>query len=459
MTLWQDIRYALRTFTRSPGFTAAALATLSIGVGATSTIFAGVDALFLRALRVPAPDRLVTLWAANAAAGFDHANVSYRDFEDWRREARSFEILAAFLDVSPTLTDRGEPTTLPVSRVTGDFFRLFGGAAQLGRVVAPSDDRPEAPRVAVLSFGSWQRRFGGHPSILGSTLRLDGQPFSIVGVMPEGFAVPGDETIEVWTALGPDLGSPARGDRDYLAIGRLRPGVTIRQARAELDTVSRRLAAAYPLSNSLFEVNVLGAADDLFGKEFRAGLFALLGAVALVLLIGCANIAQLLLMRAGGREREFAIRAALGASRARVARQMLAECALLAASGGATGLLLAVWGIEGLKRLLPADTARLPEIRLDGRVALFGILLSAATAVAVGLLPALHASRGDFGDALRDASSRGTTGGRRRRLQALLVTSEVALALVLLAGAGLLVKSLWRLRRVDPGFRPAGVLT
>ncbi len=458
-TLFQDLKYALRTLAKSPGFTSAAVLTLAIGVGGACTIFSGVDALFLRALRLPDPERIVTLWASNRAAGFDHANVSYRDFEDWRREARSFEALAAFLDVNPTLTGRGEPEALPVSRVSGDFFRLAGGRALLGRTVTPTDDRSGATRVAVLSFGAWRKRFGGDARILGSALALDGQPYSVVGVMPEDFAIPGDEPIEIWTALLPDLGSPDRGDRDYFAVGRLRRGVSLAAARAELDGISHRLAVAYPASNAEFEVNVIRASDDLFGKQFRVGLFTLLAAVVLVLVIACANIAQLLLTRAGGREREFAIRTALGASRARVVRPMLAESALLAGAGGALGLLLAIWGVEGFLRLLPPGTARLPEIRLDARVFLFGFLLSAATAAAVGILPALHASRGGFSESLREASARGAAGGRRRRIQALLVTSEVALALVLLSGAGLLVKSLSRLRQVDPGFRAAGVVT
>jgi putative ABC transport system permease protein len=455
----QDLKNALRLFAKSPGFTAAAILTLAVGVGATCTMFAGVDALFLRALALPDPDRVVTLWAANRAAGFDHANASYRDFEDWRRQARSFERLAAFVDVAPTLSGGREPETLPIARVSGDFFAILGGHPILGRTVTSADDRPEAGRVAVLSHGAWRRRYGADPRVLGSSLKLDGQLYSVVGVMPADFALPGDEGVEVWTALTPDLGSPERGDREFFVIGRLRRGVTVVAARAELDAISLGLAAAYPKSNAGFQVNVIRLEDDLFGKKFRVGLLTLLGAVALVLAIGCANIAQLLLARSGAREREFAVRTALGASRAILVRQMLTESALLAAAGGAAGLLVAVGGVDGFLKLLPQGTARLPEIRLDARVFLFGLLVSAASAAAVGLLPALHASRGGFGESLRDSSSRTAAGGRRRRLQALLVASEVALAIVLLSGAGLLVKSLSHLRRVDPGFRPAGVVT
>jgi putative ABC transport system permease protein len=455
----QDLKNSVRLLLKNPGFTVAAVLTLAIGVGGTCTMFAGVDALFLRALRLPRPDQIVTLWASNKAGGFDHANVSYRDFEDWRERARSFERMAVFVDLNPTLTGRGEPETLPVARVGGDFFTTLGGRPLLGRTVGPSDDRSQASRIAVLSHGAWRRRYGANPGVLGTSLTLDGQAYSIVGVMPPDFAFPGDEGIEVWTALAPDLGNPERGDRDYFAVARLRPGVTVAQARADLDAVSHALGAAYPKSNAGFEVNVLRIEDDLFGKKFRVGLFMLLGAVALVLGIGCANIAQLFLARSGAREREFAVRVALGASRGRIVKQLLTESAVLAVAGGTAGFFLSVWGIAGFLRLLPQGTARLPEIRLDARVFLFGLLVSAACAAAVGLLPALHASRGEFGESLRDASPRTSGGGRRRKLQIALVASEVAIAIVLLSGAGLLVKSLSRLRQVDPGFRAEDVLT
>jgi putative ABC transport system permease protein len=455
----QDLKSSLRMLVKSPGFTVAAVLTLAVGVGGTCTMFAGVDALFLRALRLPQPERIVTFWASNKAGGFDHANVSYRDFEDWRERARSFERMAVFFDLNPTLTGRGEPETLSAARVSGDFFATLGGRPLLGRAVGPADDRPQASRIAVLSHGAWRRRYGADPRVLGSSLTLDGQPYSVVGVMPEDFAFPGDEGIEVWTALAPDLGNPERGDRDYFAVARLRPGVTVAQSRAELDSISRDLGAAYPKSNAGFEVNVLRVEDDLFGKKFRVGLFTLLGAIALVLGIGCANIAQLFLARAGAREREFAVRVALGASRARIVRQLLTESAVLAAVGGAAGFFLSIWGIAGFLRLLPQGTARMPEIRLDARVFLFGLLVSAVCAAAVGLLPALHASRGGFGESLRDASPRSSGGRRRRKLQTALVASEVAIAIVLLSGAGLFVKSLSRMRQVDPGFRAEGVLT
>jgi putative ABC transport system permease protein len=457
--LIQDFKNSVRLLAKNPGFTAAAVLTLAVGVGGTCTMFAGVDALFLRALRLPQPDQLVTLWAANRAAGFDHANVSFRDLEDWRQKARSFSSISAFVDVNPTLTGKGEPETLPVSRVGGDFFGTLAARPRIGRTVMAVDDRPEAPRVAVLSDGAWRRRYAADPRVLGSSIRLDGQLYSVIGVMPADFAFPGDEGIEVWTALGPDLGAPERGDREFFAVARLKSGVAPSQARAELDAISRGLAAAYPKSNSGFEVNVLRLEDDLFGKKFRVGLIMLLGAVALVLGIGCANIAQLLLARAGAREREFAVRVALGASRARIVRQMLTESAVLAAAGGAVGFFLSIWGVAGFLRLLPQGTARMPEVHLDLRVFLFGLAISAASAAAIGLLPALHASRGDFGDSLRDASSRSSAGGRRRRVQALLIAGEVAIAIVLLSSAGLLVKSLSALRRVDPGFRAEGVVT
>ncbi len=456
--LAQDARYAVRTLVRRPGFAAAIIVTLGLAIGAAATIFAGVDALFLRALPIPEADRVMTLWGRNKAGGFDHSNVSYRDFEDWRREARSFESLAVMFPVTQTLTGRGEPEALDVTLVTGDFFRMIGARAAFGRLLGPADDRPEAPRAAVLTWASWRERFGADPAVVGRTLTLDGQPATVVGVLSPR-TIPGLETTPVWSALGPSLGDPDRGDRSYLAAGRLRAGVTVAQCRSELDAISRRLAAAYPKSNAGFEVNVIPLEEDLFGAKFRTGLYTLLGAVGLLLVIACANIAQLLLARGAARDREVAVRAALGASRGRVVAQMLTESVLLALAGGAVGLLCALWGVQTLVRLLPPYTARLPEIALDGRVVFFGFLLSLVTATAFGLLPALSTSRAGFGQALRAASARTAGGGRRARLQAGLVASEVALALVLLAGAGLVVKSLALLRRVDPGFRPQHVLT
>jgi putative ABC transport system permease protein len=453
-----DLRFALRTLAKSPGFTLAAVATLALGIGAASTIFAGVDALFLRALRMPDADRVMTLWGKNRAAGFDHSNVSYMDFLDWKKDASSFESIAAIMSTGQTLTGRGEPEAVDVVLATGDFFRVVNRPARLGRLLTPADDRPDAARVAVLSEEAWRRRFASDPGVLGSTLTLDSQPYTIIGVLPEQ-SLPGFESVQAYTAFGPDLGTPDRGDRSYLVFGRLRRGVSIESCRAELDAISRRLAAAYPRSNAGFEVNVVPLLEDLYGAKFRVGLYSLLAAVVLVLTIACANIAQLLLSRSAAREREIAVRVALGASRARIVRQMLTESVLLAAGGGALGILAAVWGLQAFVRLLPQDLARLPEIGLDGRVFAFSVLMALATAAAFGLLPALHASRAGFSEALRSASSRGAPGGRRARIQAILVASEVALAVVLLSGAGLLAKSLLLLRRVDPGFRSDHVLT
>jgi len=458
-TLLQDLRYALRMLFRSPGFTLAAVLTLALGIGANTAIFTGLRALVLKPLPLPDAGRIVMIWGVNKHAGFDHSNISYDDCRDWRAQARSFERLAAFLETGVTLTGRGEPEVLPGARVSADFFPALGVKPALGRELSPEDDRPGAARVVVLSDGIWRRLFGADPKVLEQTIALDGRPHTVIGIMPRGFELPSYEFMQAWTAIEPDLGTPERGNRSYKAIGRLKPGATFDAAQTEIAGISRRLADAYPKTNTGVEARLVALKDEIFDDRFRLSMQTLMAAVLLVLLIGCANISNLLLARTRARRREIAVRTALGAGRARIVRQLLTESLLLALAGAAAGLLVAAWGTQILVTLLPPDTPRLSEIRADGFVFAFAFALSVAATVVFGLFPALDAARLTPAQALREDSARATAGGRRQRFQAILVAAEVALAFILLVAAGLLGRSLQSLHRVDPGFRPENVVT
>jgi putative ABC transport system permease protein len=452
--LLRDLRFGARMLRKRPGFTAATLAVLALGVGANTAIFSVVNAVLLRPLPYPGAERVVAFDATNPSKGIRESNMSAPDFADWREQTRSFEALAMYAAGNVNLTGGDEPERVSAAVVSPDFFRVLGVGAARGRALLAEDGDAGREPVAVLSHGFWVRRFGADPAAVERVVEVNGRKLQVVGVMPAGFSFP--ERTEVWSALRLDVSKEPRDNRSYSVVGRLREGVALEAAQAELDAVSARLAAAYAVTNAGWGVSLELLKEELVGG-MKATLYTLLAGVGLLLLIACANVASLLLARASGRRREVALRLALGAGRWRVARQMLTESVLLGVAGGALGAALSVWLTDMLVALAPADTPRLSEVSADWRVLLFAAGAGVLTGVAFGLAPALQASRYDLNESLREGG-RGVAGGRSRARSALVV-GEVALSLLLLAGAGLLVKSFARLRAVDPGFDPEGVMT
>ena len=452
-SVWQDVRFGLRVLRKRPGFTGVALAVLALGVGANTAIFSVVNAVLLRPLPLPGSERVVDFDGVNTSKGITKSNVSAPDFADWKQQSRSFEALSLYTSGGTNMTGGEEPERVSAGWVDADFFRALGAAPARGRALLPEDDRPGAPLVAVISHGLWVRRFGADAGAVGRRVELGGRGVEVVGVMPAGFDFP--EKAEVWVPLQMEAGKESRDNRSYDVVGRLREGVTLGAARAELAAVSARLADAHPVTNAGWGVELDSLKDEMVG-QLKTTLYLLLAAVGLVLLIACANVANLLLARAAGRRREVALRVALGAGRLRIARQILTESLLLALVGGALGACLSVWLTDLLVALAPENTPRLGEVSADARVLLFAVGAALLTGLAFGLAPALQASRYDLNESLREG---GRGSARRGRLRSALVVAEVALSLLLLAGAGLLVKSFARLQQVDPGFDPANVLT
>ena len=457
-TLLADLRYALRTLRRSPGFTAVAVLTLALGIGANTAIFSVVNAVLLRPLPFHDPDRLVLLWERSPQLEF--MTVAYPDFVDWREQSRAFEDIAVFNRYRTlNLTGVAEPERLATAVVTASLFPVLGAQAAVGRTFLPNEDHPGAPRTIVLSYGLWQRRFGSDPSLVGRALTLDGQSYTVVGVMPRGFQYP--RGVEVWAPLGLFLDAGMRNRANHpglVGLARLKPGVSLDQARVELSGIARRLGQQYP-TNAAIGASMTPLVDVVVGGGVRRTLLVLLGAVGFVLLIACANVVNLLLARGAVRSGEIAIRAALGAGRVRVLRQLVTESLVLSLTGGAGGLLIAAWGVELLRAFAPDSLPRVAEIRIDGWVLGFTLVLSMIAGVVFGAAPLVQSARADLAGTLK-AGGRGTTAApSRHRLRSGLVAAEVALSLVLLTGAGLLLKSFVRLQQVDPGFDSKGVIT
>jgi putative ABC transport system permease protein len=455
--LWTELRFARRNLSKTPVLTAVVLVTLALGIGATTAIFSVVDAVLLTPIPYPEPDRLVALIDTNPEAGLPRFSTSPPDFLDWRDQSTSFEHMTAITRSDVSLTGDGDPEQLLGASVTGDFFGVLGVPPRLGRGFTPEDNRPGAQRVVVLSHALWQRRFGGDPGILGRVLTLDGEPHTVVGVAAESFRFPSD--AEVWRPLALEITDDMRGGHWLSTFARLRPGVTLEEAQTEMETIARRLAEAYPDTNTGWSVNLFRL-DDLVVEDVQTALWVLMATVGLVLLIACANVASVLLARNAGRQREVAIRSALGAGRGRLLGQFLAESVLLALGGGALGLVLAYWGTRLLVSLHPDALPSNVEVGIDGTVLLFAVGVSLLTGLLFGLAPGFQATDVDLRGSLQEGGRGAKGSGRRaRRLRDGLVLAEVALAVILLLGAGLLLRSLVALQGESPGFEPNPVLT
>jgi putative ABC transport system permease protein len=462
-TFLHDLRYALRTYRRSPGFALVAVLTLALGIGLNTAIFSVVNGVLLRPLPYRDPATLVALHHVHPEKAPKGGPFSREDFEDLKTGATGFGSLAAYFydpgHSTMNLTGDGEPRRVQGAFVSPEFFPVLGVQAAHGRTLRPDENVPGADRVVVLSDPFWRSRFGADPDVVGRTVSLDGKVFTVAGVMPPSFAFPARD-VEVWaplTLIGEEMIPRDRGMRFLQMVGRLRPGSDASAALSSADAVLARLATAYPASNAGWtRARVETVRDSLVGPV-KPALLVLLGTVALVLLVACANLANLLLARASAREREIAIRTALGAGHARLVRQLLTENLLLALLGGATGLALAGVGVKALVALSAGTIPRSDEVGLDLRVALFALFLSLLTVGIFGLAPALRAARSATGESLREGG-RGGTARRGGRLRDGLVLAQTAVAMVLLVGAGLLINSFWRLVSVDPGFRPESVL-
>jgi putative ABC transport system permease protein len=462
-SLWKDLSYGARMLLKKPGFTLVAVLTLALGIGANTAIFTVVNAVLLRALPYDHAEQIVRLGSANLQRGTRLGTLSPQDFYDYRDRNTVFESIAAYDGWSPSLTGTGEPERLAAGRVTTAFFNVLRVTPALGRSFVPQEEQRGNHFVVLLSYGLWQRRFGANPGVLGQSITLNGQSYNVIGVLPRDFEPPqfagvGFEKPELFVPFAPDLSQWTRSGRSLdTAIARLKPGVALEQAQAEMSGIARQLEQQYPDTNAGQDVSVASLHEQLVGK-IRAALLVFLVAVGFVLLIACANVANLLLARAATRQKEIAIRTALGAGRYRIVRQLLTESVLLAVVGGGLGLLFAMWATDYLVALGSDSLPHLGRIGFDGRVFGFTTLLTLLTGVAFGLAPALQFSKPDLNETLKE-SGRSSTGGRsRQRLRGFLVVSEIAISLLLLIGASLLVKSFLRLQSVSPGFDPRGVL-
>jgi putative ABC transport system permease protein len=461
--MFADIRYAFRQLRKAPLFALITIATLALGIGANTAIFSAVKAVLLDQLPYRDPSRLVKVAEADPDNPIPQT-VDFTTTHDLRSRSHSFESLSLFRDGGGAFVEQGQPEVLEGTRIGFDYFDTLGIKMQLGRTFLPEEDHPQTRFEAILTHGLWLRRFGGDPSVIGRTIRLSGRSFTVVGVLPESFRpfVRSDrsELPEIYTPLGYDLAldMACRGCQHLQLIGRLKPGVSVEQARAELNTIMRDIVRENPKEYAARTVIAVMPLRDYLVGSVSIALWILLGAVGFVLLIACANVAHLAMARAASRSREMAVRSALGADRGRLVRQLLTENLLLSLMGGATGLLLAYWGMNALAGLSPKELPRAQEIRLDTPVLLFALFVSILTGLLFGVVPALRASRVSLNDALKD-SGRTTEGRSRHGYRDLLVTVELALAFALLMGAGLLGKSLLRLVNVSPGYDPHNVLT
>ncbi len=454
--LIQDLRHALRSLWKRPGFSVVAIITLALAIGAITSIFTVVNGVLLRPLPYQEPDRIITLWQRNDKTGALRDDVSPANFLDWKERNRVFEQLAAADPYSFDFDGSEGPESLESWLVTDGFFDVLGVNALHGRTFVPEEFQEGNDRVVVLSHGAWQRRFGSDPTAVGRTIQLDKQPFTIVGVLPPRVKFPADKEIWVPRTFTEEDRQDRFGTR-FVVIGRLKTGATLAQAASELNTISAQLAQENPRTNADIGVTAIALPEQITGPV-RPALLILLGAVVFVLLIACANIANLLLVRGAERGREFAIRAALGAGRARLIRQLITESVVLALVGGGCGILLAQWGVDLLLAFSPTSLPRLDEVSLDARVLGFAVCISVLTALMFGLAPAIRFSKPDLQESLKEGGRTATAGLFRQRFRNVLVVTEIALALVLLIGAGLLIRSFVQLLNVNPGFTTDKIL-
>lgn len=454
----QDIRYGIRSLLRRPGFTAFAVIALALGIGANTAIFSMVNAVLLRELPLKNPDELVSVWIAHTV--LKRAPLSIPDYIDYRDQNNVLEQMAALSEWSANLTGRGEANRLQGSLVSTNFFQMVGVNASAGRTFTPDDEKPGSARVVVLTHALWQSRFGADNRLINGTIVLNGDTYTVVGVLPPHFAFPGSKAeFAVPLILETHPFRSERGTSFIRGFARLKPGVTRQDAQSEMSAISARLLAQHPVTNSRKAGIMLNPLYEEIVGDFRAGLILLLGAVGLVLLISCANLSNLLLVRASARKKEIAIRSAMGGTRARLIRQLLTESVLLSVTGGVLGLGLSHLGLNVLIAISPASLARASEIDIDGRVILFSMGISILVGIIFGLVPALDISKSNPVEDLKGGSRTSGPESLHNRARDLLVVSEVALSLLLLIGAGLLMKSFVRVQKVDPGFNVENVLT
>ncbi len=453
----KDIRYGIRSLLKRPGFTVIALIALALGIGANTAIFSLVNAVLLQPLPYPEPDRLVWVWG-NIRTGGNRASVAPLDYLDYRSQNQTFEHLAATMQLSLNLTGSGEPERLTALGVTGNFFDVFGVRPALGRTFSLENEKGGQDQVTVLSHAFWQKRFAGNSSILNKTIVLDGKAVEVIGVMPRDVAFP--QAADLWVPLNFDISPQMKQRRAHFMrpMGRLKEGVTLTQAQADTDLIAAQLEEQFPETNKNWNLRLVPLREQLVGGT-QTTLFILFGAVGFVLLIACANVANLLMVRAAARQKEIALRTALGASRLRIARQMITESLLLAITGGALGAVLATWGVEMLVSLSEDSLPRTANVRIDLVVLAFTFLISLATGLLFGVAPALRTARVNLIDSLKDGLRGAGESVSRNRTRSLLVVFESAIAVMLLIGAGLLVRSLIALQNVDPGFDANNVLT
>ena len=468
-TLGQDIRYGVRNLRRNPGFTVVAILTLALGIGANTTIFSIINETLLKPLPFPNSSRLVLVWETFGKGPENWNILSAPNFWDFQRQSRSFESMAIFDSAGRGYNlaaggDKQEAEQVSGLRVTAGFFTVLGVKPLLGRTFFPEEETLGKDQEVVLSYGLWKSRYGGRASIVGETIRIDGARFTVVGVMPPDFAWKfWGNARQLWVPVGYTKTDYGRGDNSFVSIARLKPGVSLEQARAEMEAIGNRVSRQNPADDANMSATVSSLADFQMDRP-RATMLALLAAVAFVLLIACVNVANLLLARGAVRQKEFAVRRALGAGASRIARQLLTESMLLALAGGLAGLLLAAWSTKALFNILPPDSfdlvlRPLDSIRMDGRVFVFALLVSCITGILFGLAPAWSTLRGDISSPLKEGGRSQTASSAKNRLRYILVASEMALAMVVLCAAGLMIKSMSLLLGVNPGLDPKNVLT